>query len=137
MKKLVEWKTIDLLNNIEKYSCCYSFRNAVVDVTRAIIEMKLDHNILIKMASKFGNDTTKSILENVIIREDQKEYLGNLYYFQPNGTSCFLYANKEDVGDKTKKVHSPLKKSVKKYASCKTLQPLSLEIVTGEENDIS
>jgi len=30
-----------------------------------------------------------------------------VYYFQPNGNSCYLYENKEDVGDKQKAVFTP------------------------------
>lgn len=118
----VEWKTIDLLNNIETYSCCYSFQDAVRDVTRAIIEKKLNYDLLTKMVRKFGEDLAKSILGSVLIRGDLVDYGGKLYYYQPNGSSCYLYANEEDIGDASKKVCSPAKKFVKKCVSWDTLK---------------
>jgi hypothetical protein len=36
------------------------------------------------------------------------------YYFQPNGTSCYLYVNKEDVGFTERKAYAPSPNSVEK-----------------------
>lgn len=54
--------------------------------------------------------------EQELKRGDLVEYEGKHYYFQPNGTSCYLYERLEDVGNKDKKVRSPAKKSVRKAA---------------------
>lgn len=50
-----------------------------------------------------------------LIRGDLVLYKGGIYYFQPNGSSCYLYKNKEDVGDISKKIYAPRKTSVEKY----------------------
>ena len=47
-------------------------------------------------------------------RGDAVVYNGHLYYFQPNGSSCFLYEKLEDVGKKEKKVFSPSKAKVQR-----------------------
>ena len=57
------------------------------------------------------------LMEEPLKRGDLVEYEGKLYYFQPNGNSCFLYERLEDVGNKEKKVRSPAKKSVRRAAS--------------------
>ena len=45
---------------------------------------------------------------------DPVVYEGRVNYFQPNGSSCYLYDRPEDVGDKSKKRGSPSKTSVRK-----------------------
>lgn len=47
-------------------------------------------------------------------RGDLVKYKDGIYYFQPNGNTCYLYKNLEDVGNISKKVFAPVKNSVTK-----------------------
>lgn len=47
-------------------------------------------------------------------RGDKVKYKGEILYFQPMGSCCYLYTNKEDVGDVSKKKYAPSKNSVER-----------------------
>jgi hypothetical protein len=47
-------------------------------------------------------------------RGDLVVYNNILYFFQPNGTSCYLYAKQEEVGKRSLALHTPTTKSVRK-----------------------
>lgn len=47
-------------------------------------------------------------------RGDVVRYGNFLYFFQPNGTYCYLYHNSEDIGVVARRVLSPLRFSVYK-----------------------
>jgi hypothetical protein len=76
------------------------------------------------MSRKFGEELTQTMLDSVLIIEDQVEFRGVIYYFQPNGSSCYLYEKKEHIYDASKVVCSPSKKMLKKYISWKSLESL-------------
>ena len=40
-------------------------------------------------------------------RGDLVCYLGNIYYFQPNGASCYLYASRDNIGFTDDADHTP------------------------------
>jgi hypothetical protein len=48
-------------------------------------------------------------------------YNGVLYFFQPNGTSCYLYVASEEVGKRELALHSPNMKSVRKATEAETM----------------
>ncbi|XWV25658.1 putative ORFan [Tupanvirus deep ocean] len=50
-----------------------------------------------------------------ILRGDRVIYKDVVYYYQPNGKSCFLYEKYDDIGKISKKIYSPLKSSVIKF----------------------
>lgn len=52
-----------------------------------------------------------------LVRGDQVYYKGKIYWFQPNGSSCYLYENEVDIGYPSRKVFAPRKTSVTKYIS--------------------
>jgi hypothetical protein len=117
-EKTLEWKTLDLLNNI-KYSSKYSFATAVQNLYSAILRNVLDYELLSTLSNRYGNDLSKNIVRNVLVRGDRVLYKENTYYFQPNGNSCYLYQNLEDVGDRTKALYSPKKELVTKLEGLK------------------
>jgi hypothetical protein len=47
-----------------------------------------------------------------IKRGDRVRYGSRIYYFQPNGTSCYLYLAKEDVGTLKAAVFAPRREKV-------------------------
>lgn len=47
-------------------------------------------------------------------------YKDVLYFFQPNGTSCYLYAKGEEVGKRELALHMPNMKSVRKPTLAET-----------------
>lgn len=40
------------------------------------------------------------------VRGDIVQYAGKAYYFQPNGSTCYLYNHKEDIGKTELAVHT-------------------------------
>jgi hypothetical protein len=48
-------------------------------------------------------------------------YNGVLYFFQPNGTSCYLYGKLDEVGKRELALHAPNMKSVRKPTVAETL----------------
>lgn len=110
----LEWKTVDLLNNISCYSSHYSFKRTLEELSKSLAQNKFTFGLLTKMAERFGNDSTRFLIDNVLVRGDKVEYNMKVYYFQPNGNSCYLYEKEEDIGDKLKRVCSPQKIRVKK-----------------------
>jgi hypothetical protein len=48
-------------------------------------------------------------------------YNGVLYFFQPNGTSCYLYVASDEVGKRELALYSPNMKSVRKATEAETL----------------
>lgn len=69
----LEWKTVDLINHIDKYSCRYSHKRTVQDIITAVINNQLQFKVLYNMAYKYGVELTKSILETVV---NNSKYLG-------------------------------------------------------------
>jgi hypothetical protein len=64
-EKTLEWKTVDLLNNIPQYSNRYSFETTLGDLMAALIRKQLNLQTLVSMARKFGNSSTQRIVETV------------------------------------------------------------------------
>ena len=58
-----------------------------------------------------------------IVRGDLVLYKGQVYYYQPNGSNCYLYKNKQDIGNTSKKSYAPQKTSVTKYKETKINPP--------------
>lgn len=51
------------------------------------------------------------------VRGDLVSYEGNYYFFQPNGSSCYLYKRACDVGEKHLAEYSPTKAKVRKVVA--------------------
>jgi hypothetical protein len=122
---LLEWKTIDLVNNIKTYSSKYTYRRTKEDIIRAIYNKQLDYYLITSLTKKFGNDFTKNLVDDIIIRGDKVHFVditkhnNKIFYFQPNGKLCYLYNNKEEAieGNKPKKVYSVNMDQIKKVIS--------------------
>jgi len=45
---------------------------------------------------------------------DLVSYKGGVFYFQPNGSSCYLYKNRDDIGNRDLAAYTPARRSIKK-----------------------
>lgn len=50
-------------------------------------------------------------------RGDVVKWKDHYYFFQPNGTSCFLYRYQEEIGAKARAVAHPARHTVRKSTS--------------------
>jgi hypothetical protein len=122
-EKRLEWKTVDLLNNI-KYSSNYSYEATVQDLYYAFLHKKLEYDMLKLFSVRYGNDLAKKVVSNVLVRGDKVVYKERIYFFQPNVLYCYLYENVEDVGDRAKCVGTPRKTSVTKLLEVNPDDPI-------------
>ena len=98
-RETIEWKTVDLLNNIKTCSGVYGYNKTINDVITAINRKQLDYKMLTELTYKFGNTFTKNLMNDVLIKGDKVLYNDTIYYYQPNGSYCYLYEKAEDIGN--------------------------------------
>lgn len=83
-QEMIEWQTVDLLNNISSYSSVYDYKRTKSDVICGIYDKKLVYKMLTELANKYGTVFTKNLMSDIFIRGDNVLYNDKIYYFQPN-----------------------------------------------------